>query len=277
MKNGVKTKLSGWRRAFTLLELLVMIAIIAILAALIFPVLSRAKMKAQRVACLNNLRQLSYGCKMYADDSSGQLVSSWPLGDGTTPVNPYSWCPGWASTQPEDPTYGPLPDFACTNEYALEQGKIWSYVKAASVYRCPSDKRSVDSMPVVRSYSMNAWMNGRSYGDPSGSSDFTTPDQDDSLTYVLFRRENQLPDPSQLWTLTHEDADTINDSMFMVDMGSANHIADRPANLHGGVFVLGFADGHMASVNWQESSADWEDPDGDADWVKLKSLTTVKR
>jgi hypothetical protein len=173
--------------------------------------------------------------------------------------------------------YGPLPDFACTNEYALEQGKIWSYVKAAAVYRCPSDKRSVDGVPVVRSYSMNAWMNGRSYGDPSGQSDFTTPTQDNSLTYVLFRRENQLPDPSQLWTLTHEDANTINDSMFMVDMGPVNRIADCPANLHGSAYVLGFADGHMDSVTWQASSANWEDPDGDADWVKLKSLTTVKR
>ena len=83
--------------AFTLLELLVVIAIIAILAALLLPVLSNARKKGQGIACLNNLRQLSIACKMYADDNNGELVSSWPIGFGGYPVNPYSWCPGWVS------------------------------------------------------------------------------------------------------------------------------------------------------------------------------------
>jgi prepilin-type N-terminal cleavage/methylation domain-containing protein len=46
------------KSAFTLIEMLVVIAIIAILAALLLPVLSAAKAKAQRAACMNNLRQL---------------------------------------------------------------------------------------------------------------------------------------------------------------------------------------------------------------------------
>jgi len=57
-------------RAFTLVELLVVMAIIAILAALLLPVLSRAKASAQRTVCLNNLRQISLGIRMYADDSN---------------------------------------------------------------------------------------------------------------------------------------------------------------------------------------------------------------
>lgn len=57
-------------KAFTLVELLVVIGIVAILAALLLPVLSRAKANAQRSACMNNLRQINLGVRMYADDSS---------------------------------------------------------------------------------------------------------------------------------------------------------------------------------------------------------------
>jgi len=68
---------------FTLIELLVVIAIIAILAAMLLPGLARAKESANRIRCMNNLRQLQVALKLYADDSRGLFpphswVARWP-------------------------------------------------------------------------------------------------------------------------------------------------------------------------------------------------------
>ncbi|MGO8697512.1 MAG: type II secretion system protein [Limisphaerales bacterium] len=58
------------KRAFTLMEMLVVIAIIGILTALLLAALSAAKTNARRTACMNNLRQINLGVRMYCDDSS---------------------------------------------------------------------------------------------------------------------------------------------------------------------------------------------------------------
>jgi len=89
-------------RAFTLVELLVVIGIIAVLIGILLPALSKARASANLVACSSNLRQLNLCMMMYEQDYKGKLVVEWTDG----PLWPYLL----------KPYFGKLPNGVCVQD-----------------------------------------------------------------------------------------------------------------------------------------------------------------
>ncbi len=246
-------------RAFTLIELLVVIAIIAILAAMLLPVLSSAKTKAQKIACLNNMKQLEMAWIMYNGENSGRIPTCEPFDPTTFVINQNVWVRGVAAILSPPGAFGQVDAgvLDCTNRNALALGTLFPYISVYGVYRCPSDLRNVNGVPYVRSYSMNNWMNGEPFADPANNLD---------TIHRLFKTESDISTPSQLYVFIDEDASTINDGMFVVYMNPAEGLQDQPARRHKTGYPLTFADGHAEIYRFYG---------GSQDLAKLESAATV--
>jgi len=264
------------RRGFTLIELLVVIAIIAILASLLLPSLSRAKLKAQGTSCMNNLRQMMLGWRLYADENNDLLLASRNVGAPRV-----LWCTGnldfsgaQANWDPQvDIAKSPLMPFIGKNNY-----KIW---------KCPADTTRVrnaagQTVPRVRSNSMSQVFDDGPWLPPS--------------LFKVYSKLSTITIPSKTWVLVDEHPDSINDSAFAVQMALPTvpstmgdvRIIDYPASFHGNACGFSFADGHSVIHRWRGSAIQprikgieipLNQPAGDSknDIIWLSDITTVPK
>jgi prepilin-type N-terminal cleavage/methylation domain-containing protein/prepilin-type processing-associated H-X9-DG protein len=266
MKLKIGKKLKA---GFTLIELLVVIAIIAILAGLLLPALSHAKEKANRIACLSNLRQWGLALNMYLDDSSQtfpdfSIANNTPGAPGGYDQDNIHW-PDLGNFHAggfgDSAWFNALPPYVAQNALWQYSASPTNFVGGHNIFNCPTAKflpSEVDPLSrVAFCYGINfKGTNGLvPVGVPFKSSVVMSPS---AFVFFSDARANSGETPFY-------GANPLND--LGAPRGSLNHLSSR----HDAGANLTFLDGHAAYFRYtymafQKGTKIGDPGDGDINW-----------
>jgi len=264
--------------AFSLVDLLVILATVAILAVTLLPALARTHVQTQGTQCLNNLGGITVGWWIYVNENEGKLVGN----RGLLPCNlDYEAYPDWvAGNMRNNSAIGPPYTGTDATNSALLVNPTYSqlapYVTDPVLYRCPTDQSTwsttgnpgYNETPRVRSYSMSQAIgpqpNGALVDTINGLQHISghwlssgNAEAPGGYPWRVYIKESDLvtPTPSQLWLMLDEHPNSINDAAFAFEMPitpADTYFVDVPAAYHNNACNFSFADGHVETHRWQD-------------------------
>jgi prepilin-type processing-associated H-X9-DG protein len=244
--------------AFTLIELVVVVAVAAVIGVTLAAATARTQPTGKAIQCLNNLRQFTAAWNMYSADSSERVANNYGVQQTVDAIN-FLRFDNWANNVMTWGASASVTDKSNTNYVWLTNSLLGIYLlNSPYVYKCPADnflsaaQVTAGFKQRLRSTSMNSVFGLFSSGnsaDPTWSGKNWAFPQ-----YVQYLKRTSVPKPARTWLVLDEQPDSINDGYF-INNPSLSSWQDIPGALHNGGCGFSFADGHSEIRKWRSTNS----------------------